>query len=207
LPGILQSGLWSALASARASDDAPRPIYALVTDVGNDIMYGVMPEMIKQWIDECVERLLAYDARVILTALPMCSIQTLGRVRYGMTKTVFFPTRSMTYEQAMERARATDEAIRDVGRQRDVPVAEHSARWYGFDPLHIRLSQSRAAWASILEHWCTGRDVSNLRRSRIWRQWLRLHLAVPEKRRVFGIEQGRDQPSVRYADGTTIGLY
>jgi len=207
LTGIQDCDLWSAIKSARASDKTHKPMYALLTDIGNDIMYGVMPADITQWVRTCVERLLEYDAKIVLTALPMCSLRTVGRWRYGITKACFFPTRSMTYEQAMDRARATNEAITQIGRELEVPIVEHEPQWYGLDPIHIRIGHSRAAWGSILQHWCTGRDATGLSRTAIWHQWLRLHLAVPQQRWILGVKHGRRQPCVRRADGTVIGLY
>src|SRR5439155_11570702 len=46
LPGIVECGLWRALASAPA-----RPTLALLTDVGNDIMYGRDVEEIAGWVE------------------------------------------------------------------------------------------------------------------------------------------------------------
>ena len=52
LPGILDSGLWKALAQR------PRvPTRELVTDVGNDIVCGASPPRILQWVEESLVRL------------------------------------------------------------------------------------------------------------------------------------------------------
>jgi hypothetical protein len=58
LPGILQSGLWRQLESL-----PPAPTRALVTDVGNDILYGSSPEQILEWVEESVARLQLRGAR------------------------------------------------------------------------------------------------------------------------------------------------
>src|SRR5262245_54573300 len=52
LPGILDSGLWGELES--------RPhvaTRALITDVGNDILYGFSPEQTLEWVGEALRRL------------------------------------------------------------------------------------------------------------------------------------------------------
>src|SRR5262249_14377181 len=52
LPGILESGLWPQL------EAQPRlPGRALLTDVGNDILYHVPVDTILAWVAECVARL------------------------------------------------------------------------------------------------------------------------------------------------------
>ena len=207
LPGILESGMWQAMDHSRASVETSPPMYALITDVGNDIMYGVAPEQISQWIRECIERLQQHNASVVLTALPMCTIESLQRWRYEVTKALLFPTRSMTFESAKDRARQVNQAIEDIGEQLDVPVVAQQAEWYGIDPIHIRFAQCRKAWHQILSHWPVEAGGHALRAADVWRIWARLHLTPPESRHLFGITQRRAQPAARLRDGSTIGLY
>src|SRR5688572_673653 len=49
LPGILESGLWRQLEFFSAA-----PTRALVTDVGNDILYGFSASRILAWVGEAV---------------------------------------------------------------------------------------------------------------------------------------------------------
>ena len=44
LPGISTSKMWDALEVA-----PPLPTYAIISDIGNDILYGIQPEKIAQW--------------------------------------------------------------------------------------------------------------------------------------------------------------
>ena len=60
ISGIIQCGLWSALASAPA-----RPTTALVTDIGNDILYGTSVNVIVGWVATCFDRLSEAGARTI----------------------------------------------------------------------------------------------------------------------------------------------
>ena len=66
LPGILQSGLWRTLASL-----PPARTRGLVTDVGNDIIYGFPPARILEWVEETVERLQEFTPDIVLTELPL----------------------------------------------------------------------------------------------------------------------------------------
>ena len=54
LPGILESGLWPQL-----SQMPPARTLGLITDVGNDILYGYSPPQILTWVNEAVDRLRA----------------------------------------------------------------------------------------------------------------------------------------------------
>ena len=66
LPGILESGLWRQLESFAAA-----PTRALVTDVGNDILYGFSAEQTLAWVAEAVERLQKFTKDIVLTDLPL----------------------------------------------------------------------------------------------------------------------------------------
>src|SRR5262249_48210012 len=68
LPGILHSGLWTRLESLPAV-----PARGLITDVGNDILYGSPPEEVLAWVEECVSRLRRYTTDIVLTGLPLDS--------------------------------------------------------------------------------------------------------------------------------------
>src|SRR5918993_3764843 len=73
LPGILRSGLWAQLESTPIV-----PTRALVTDVGNDILYGFSGDQILTWVDDAVTRLTQVSADIVLTGLPIESIRRLS---------------------------------------------------------------------------------------------------------------------------------
>src|SRR5262249_4226670 len=68
ISGIFPCALWKDL-QARA----PLPTTALVTDVGNDLLYEVPVELIVEWVDGCLEHLAAVNANTVVTQLPMDS--------------------------------------------------------------------------------------------------------------------------------------
>ena len=67
LPGVLESGLWPALEAP--AQGASVALHALLTDVGNDIVYGHDPDTIAGWIDTCIGRLAGLGARIVMTRL------------------------------------------------------------------------------------------------------------------------------------------
>ena len=74
LPGITECGIWNALAALPAA-----PTAALVTDVGNDLLYGATPATILHWVDECLRRLAERNARAVLTLLPWDPLESTCR--------------------------------------------------------------------------------------------------------------------------------
>src|SRR5215831_6744908 len=73
LPGILESGLWSELESRPAL-----PTRALVTDVGNDILYGFSADQTLAWVEETLRRLRTVTSDIVVTGLPLASIRRLS---------------------------------------------------------------------------------------------------------------------------------
>jgi hypothetical protein len=86
LPSILASGLWRAL-----DREAAAPAAALVTDIGNDLLYGFAVAQVAVWVRESVRRLAAHGARIAITRLPLASIGRVGPVRYRALRAFYVP--------------------------------------------------------------------------------------------------------------------
>jgi hypothetical protein len=201
LPGIVQSELWNVLAA-----DAKRPTAALVTDIGNDILYCVEPALIAEWVGIAIDRLQAADARVSMTRLPLAGISQLGRARFRLFRTLLFPGCRLELKEAIERAHDLDEHLTKIARDRNVSLITQSARWYGFDPIHIQLRHWRSAWPEILSSWSDDRASDRAVQGSLVR-WLYLQTRPPQYRTMFGYPQRRVQPSARLRDGTQISFF
>ena len=203
LPGILNSGIWETLSTDRP---APRT-FSLITDIGNDIMYGSPPLVISQWVEQCADKLAQHDARIVITALPIDSIRSVRPWQYVIVKSLLFPTRRITFEQAMSRAIELHDRIAELARRRDITLIDCEAQWYGFDPIHIRGAHKASAWARILAAWTDDLSHRDLRAHASLGRWLHLATRTPESWRLLGLNRGRPQPCGRLADGTTIALF
>jgi hypothetical protein len=201
LPGIKQSGLWEALAARPPAETA-----ALVTDIGNDLLYGAPVESILGWVSDSLERLDAARARTVLTLLPIANVEALSAWRYWLVRSCAFPKCRAGLEEILDAARRLNDGLKRLGDERRVPVVELSGEWYGFDPIHIRLRHWRAAWREILSAWSDTPVGASAARGSLTR-WLYLRSLPPLERRLFGRERRAAQPSGRLRDGTTIALY
>ncbi len=96
LPGILQSGLW------RMLESLPQvPTRALVTDVGNDILYGYPAEQILGWIDQVLFRLQRTTSDIILAGLPLASMQRLSPAKFLIFRSILFPCCRIVAERSV----------------------------------------------------------------------------------------------------------
>jgi hypothetical protein len=208
LPGLRECGLWEAFRSVREASRATGqqvPLYALLTDIGNDLVFGSSPERIDQWVNECISRLQAENARITIGRLPVFALKRLGRMRFAATRSFFFPKSPLTYERMLEDVPRLDALISartsEVGAKSFIPRPE----WYGFDPIHIRALSRSTAWNEILRRWFgegpieAQRPAAGMRR----RHWL----LAPAERTIWGAKRTRAQPAFRWQDGSGIWLY
>jgi hypothetical protein len=200
-PGIVECGLWPAL-----KQFPPLPTTALITDIGNDLLYEAPVPDIAAWVSACIDRLQQAGARVVLTPLPLCSVTTLSPARFLFLRSLIFPGCRISYATLRNRALDLDERLRGLARDRGLLLAEHRLEWYGFDPIHVRWRYRARAWRELLAHWSDGALHAPVPRRQL-RDWLYIQRLVPERSWLFGGERYRAQPAGKLADGTTLSLY
>jgi hypothetical protein len=197
--------LWSAI-EQRPGHSAPS--FALITDIGNDVMYEASPSQIVNWVSQCIDRLVSVGVpHVNITALPVGSIAKVRPWQYEIVRAALFPTRHLPFEQAVSRALETQHRLErfvadslHASRLRLVP---NDGEWYGFDPIHIRRTRWSVAWARFLAHQ-PHHDA--IRAPGSLKRWMRLRTHMPEQYDIFGMVRGRSQP-LTLEDGTTIEMY
>ena len=150
LPGIINCHLWDNVNTAGIS---PASTVALLTDVGNDLMYGADVSQILEWIEECLRRLAEQQSQIVLTLLPMSGLKTLSALRFHFARMIFFPKQSSSRPDLLKRAAELNERLFHVGSRYGVHFIEPPATWYGLDPIHIRRSRRKEAWRKIFSGW------------------------------------------------------
>lgn len=197
LPGLSVSPIWETI------EETP-PDYALLTDIGNDLVYGASVDEIAGWVESCGQRLTDAGARVIMTELPMASVRRLSRRRYVMFRTLFFPSSRVSHGEIQAKADALNQAISEISASLGATLVRPEPLWYGLDPIHIRRSARATAWAEIMRGWpgWTQDPNAKLHRSSAIRLW-RLK---PRQRKWFGRIQERDQ-SLELSRKTRVGIY
>lgn len=201
LPGIIACGLWRAL-----DELPPAPTYGLLTDVGNDILYGADPVEISAWIGQCLDRLAVVDCRAIVTELPLESAVRLPSWQYRILRTLLYPSSRLSLAAALERSGDLNERVIRVAAARGAPLVRPRRAWYGVDSIHIRRRHRRAAWQEFMGAWANIADEEPRFRVSVGRSFYLRRLA-PEYRLLWGSEKRCTQPSGRLPDGTTIALY
>ncbi len=146
LPSILECGLWEQL--DRLDDSSP--IHAVVTDVGNDLLYGAESAEISGWVNDAVNRLRIRTPNILLTGLPIDSLQSLSARRFEFFRRLMFPQSTLTFENALAQGNALHHQLLNADDDGTISTITPESRWYGFDPIHIRRRCRRAAWERYL---------------------------------------------------------
>lgn len=140
LPGILESGLWRQLEVL-----PPAPTRALVTDVGNDVLYGMPADRIVAWVDEAIARLQRITGDIVLTDLPLARARRLTRVEFLAFRSIVVPQCRLSLAEVLETAERVNEGLETIAAARGVSFFRLKPEWYGADPIHIRPSLCRSA--------------------------------------------------------------
>jgi hypothetical protein len=201
IPGIFPCALWQDLQNRPAL-----PAAALVTDIGNDLLYGVTPDRLLEWVENCLDRLAETGAATVMTEMPIDSVERLSEARFRFFRRLFFPRSRLTLADARTLVRGFNERLIRLGETRKIPVIPVSAAWYGLDPIHLKRRVLRQAWPELLASWRGAAEPVAVARCSL-RMRAYLAMLAPSERTLFGIQRRAAQPSGRLADGTTISLY
>src|SRR5262249_27599977 len=117
ISGIFPCALWKDLQTR-----APLPTAALVTDIGNDLLYDVPIERIIEWIEGCLDRLAAVGANTVVTQLPMNSVDRVSAARYRLFRTLLFPKCTLSLSDVKRSAAQLNERLVEIAAQRKMPA-------------------------------------------------------------------------------------
>jgi hypothetical protein len=201
ISGIFPCALWQDL-----QNRATMPTAALVTDIGNDLLYGVPPDRLFEWVEKCLNRLAEATAKVVITQMPIENVERLSDARYRFFRRLFFPRSRLSLSDVRAMVRAFNERLIRLGESRKMPVIPVSSEWYGFDPIHLKRRARPRVWPALLSAWREGGEPLLIARPSIWTAAYLARLA-PWERSILGIRRRAAQPSGRLPDGTTISLY
>ncbi len=145
LPGILQCGLWRRLETL-----PPATTVGIVSDVGNDILYGYAADQILAWVGEAVSRLQQYTDNIALTGLPEGTVDTLPEWQFRAIRTFMFPSSRQTLSQTRHTAEVVQRGLEQMAADRGLRFVRLHNAWYGWDPIHFRHRYWRRAWGEFL---------------------------------------------------------
>lgn len=186
LPGILHSGLWDAFSDFR-SDQIPS---ALITDLGNDLLYGRSVSEVVNGAIECIHRIRKWNGStdIVLTLPPVESVLSLNGIRFGVMKRLLFPFSPLDLSQVKRATQNLFDGLQQVAADQDVQLYAAPQYSFGFDPIHVRRRYRREVFSDMLSQW--GQPPCSTV------QWKRFRKVVPQVRQVLKQERRHAQPVV-----------
>lgn len=202
LPGIIESGLWSQLDSWCA-----RPTYALLTDIGNDILYGYQPAQILQWITWCIDQLQRQSASIVVTNLPITSIESLSEWRYQFFRNVFYPFCQLSRREVIECAHAVHQGLIELAARKHYVLCEQDPAWMSPDGIHYAFGSRKRLYQHICKHFNEVHELASRaeRKQTYFSSWQQRPQFAYKK--MWGKERLCPQPSGLLADNTVVSLY
>lgn len=200
LPGITRSGLFDAVAAA---EPPRRGTHVLLTDVGNDLIYGTEPDVVLGWVETALERLVASSpgvCEIVVTGLPLERMHALPEWHYRWFTKLLFPTCDVpTFAEMRDRAPAVDAGLAELARRFGAVRFVPPGTWYGRDPIHVLRSIRTEAWRRILRGWpSVDLPEGAAPRHVLPPTWWWHHR--PWERRFLGFAQRTRQPIVRHPE-------
>ena len=135
--GHVHSDLWADLEAAVAAQEQPR-ISALITDVGNDLLYTRGHSLPGRWVKRICERLAGMGAHCAVTSLPMASILALSPLKFGMLRPLFFPRFRVEREAMFGWAESLQDQLSNLCQQHNFQLLPAEPQWYGPDHFHLK---------------------------------------------------------------------
>lgn len=196
LPSILGSGLWRALEREQAAaDELHRPL-ALVTDIGNDLLYGFSTEQVAGWVREAVRRLTERGGRIAITRLPLASLESVGPTRYRALQTCYVPGCRLPLAALKEAAADLDAEIAAVAADYAATLIEQPGDWYGLDAIHLRRRHLDTLWHTACDLWRLPAAPART----AWRDWAMVGSRAAEVRSLARRIRYTPQPVISRGD-------
>lgn len=212
LPGVVECGLWRSLEEALDKRN-DLSTYALLTDIGNDIVYGHGAAAIMVWLDQCIGRLQQIDAHIALTQLPLASLNRIGPRAYRLVQSLIFRCKGPAYEDAMAQCLRVNEHIIALASDCGTTAIPHRPEWYRLDPVHQRRRLHPQVWREFMGGWPLAASRATEAHARVrgvrpsLRRWLTARWSAPLEMNVAGMTLTQPQPVARLSDGSTLAFF
>ncbi len=123
-----------------------RPGLAVLTDVGNDIAYGIEAERLLDWVSRAAERLRERGFEVALTRLPLRTLERLPDLLFHLIALLFFGRLGAERREIFERLETVENGVQELALERGFTLLECDEEWFGWDGFHLRGGARSACW-------------------------------------------------------------
>ena len=122
----------------------------LLTDIGNDIMYGVPESSLIECLDTLIEKSLRLNAEVFVTSIHVDVSKDMGKTSFKLLKSIFYPNSPVTFDQADSAVKKLNHYLAEKSQQNErVHLVSGLGAFCGLDKIHYGLFKSHLAWSRV----------------------------------------------------------
>jgi hypothetical protein len=127
----------------------------LITDIGNDLMYGVSADTLIESLDELIGRALQWDAEIFMTSIHVSLKKDVSRTTFFILKSFFYPGSSITYEETDLFIIKVNGYLEEKARKNErVHLISGMGSFAGADKIHYSLLKTHSAWEKVANEIC-----------------------------------------------------
>jgi hypothetical protein len=144
-PPIIDCGILESIQKIRKPN---QQIIALITDIGNDIMYGIHSKKIIEGLQSVLDTLSKVTKNIFITPIPINLKNDVGEFYFRVLRCIFFPKSFIKYSQTLESIEIINQFILHSSNKKTT-IINGMEQFSGLDKIHYSFFKNHLAWAHI----------------------------------------------------------
>ena len=124
----------------------------LITDIGNDLMYGVSADTLIESLDIMIDEILKWDAEIFMTPIHVNLKKDISQTIFLVLRFLLYPSSKVNYEEldlfVLKINDYLEEKVRGNERMHLITGLE---AFVGLDRIHYSLLKTHAVWSIVAE--------------------------------------------------------
>ena len=136
-----------------AKDASDAQAWALLTDIGNNIMHGFGVQHLMTRIESAIERLHLARATVGVTSLPVKALAEIPPWNSRISRHVVYPSSRVPREEVLSQVDTIQDQLSNMESRGEIRLLPARREWHGPDGFHLHPARTRDAiteWIDLL---------------------------------------------------------
>ena len=125
---------------------------ALITDIGNDLMYGESADTLIASLDLMIDEILKWGADIFLTPIHVNLKKDVSPTIFVVLRFLLYPSSKVNYEEMDLSILKINDYLEDKVRENErMHLITGLEAFAGLDKIHYSLLKTHAAWSAVAE--------------------------------------------------------
>ena len=122
----------------------------LITDIGNDLMYGVSAETLIASLNEIIDRMLGWNANIFLTSIHVNLKKDVSPTTFLLLRFLFYPGSKVAFDEVDLFVTKVNRYLEEKSRINErVHLIKGMETFAGLDKIHFSLFKAHSAWSKV----------------------------------------------------------